>query len=67
MKKACNRPFPWWLFATLAIGGLTASGIFIGIMSIEGFLGVRLLQAAGFGILGLLMFWGALSRHKTVS
>jgi len=56
MKK--NR-FPWWLFATIAIGGLLASGIYVGIMSIEGLTVIRIVQAVGFGVIGLIMFWGA--------
>jgi hypothetical protein len=61
MKSNKKRPFPGWLFALLAIGGLLAAGIFIGIISIEGVTGLRLTQALGFGIFGLLMLWGALS------
>ena len=60
MNKAEKGSFPRWLFAILAIGGLMASGIYLGIMSIEGFTNVRLAQTAGFGIMGLIMFWGAL-------
>ena len=63
MENAERGSFPKWLFACLAIGGLLASGIYIGIISVEGLTGIRLVQAAGFGILGLLMFWGALSRY----
>lgn len=51
---------PWWLFAIIATGALLASGIYLGIMSVEGFTGIRILQAAGFGLLGLIMFWGAI-------
>lgn len=51
---------PWWLFAIIAIGALLASGIYLGIMSAEGFTGICILQAAGFGLLGLIMFWGAI-------
>lgn len=50
--------FPRWIFAMIAIGGLLASGIFLGILSEEGVSTARVLQAAGFGLLGLLMFWG---------
>jgi hypothetical protein len=60
MEESRTRSFPRWLFAILAIGGLLASGIYIGIMSVEGFAGMRLVQAAAFGLLGLLMFWGAI-------
>ena len=50
---------PWWLFAIIAVGALLASGIYLGIMSVEGSTGLRLAQAIGFGLLGLIMFWGA--------
>ena len=63
MEKTGKRSFPRWLFAIIAIGGLLASGIFLGIVSVEGFTGMRLAQAAGFGILGLIMFWGAVQRR----
>ncbi len=60
MGKTRKSSFPRWLFAVIAIGGLLASGIYIGVMSMEGFTGLRLAQAAGFGLLGLIMFWGAI-------
>lgn len=63
MNNTEKQSFPRGLFAILAIGGLMASGIYLGIMSIEGLTNVRLAQAAGFGIMGLIMFWGAL--HST--
>lgn len=63
MKNSGKRSFPRWLFAILAVGGLLASGVYLGIMSVEGFTGMRLAQVAGYGALGLLMFWGALSRN----
>ena len=63
MENTGKYSFPRWLFAIIAIGGLLASGIFLGIVSVEGFTGMRLAQAAGFGILGLIMFWGAIQRR----
>ncbi len=57
-----KNKFPRWIFAVIAIGGLLAAGIFLGIMSVEGFTGPRIIQASGFGLLGLLMFWGAYQR-----
>ena len=50
---------PWWLFAVIAAGTLLASGIFLGIMSIEGPTARRIVEAIGFGLLGLVMLWGA--------
>ncbi len=60
MEKTGERSFPRWLFAILAIGGLVACGIYLGIMSVEGFTNLRFAQSAGFGLLGLVMFWGAM-------
>lgn len=62
MERDTRKSLPRWLFAVLASAGLVASGIYIGIMSIEGFAGVRLVEAAGFGVFGVLMLWGALAR-----
>jgi hypothetical protein len=50
---------PWWVFGLIAVGALVASGINVGIMSVEGTSGMRIVQALGFGVLGLTMFWGA--------
>ncbi|MBN1314229.1 MAG: hypothetical protein JXA42_02135 [Anaerolineales bacterium] len=59
MQTNKKKSIPWWLFATIATGALLASGIYLGIMSVEGFTGMRLVKAAGFGVLGLIMLWGA--------
>ena len=60
MENTRKGSFPRWLFAIIAIGGLLASGIYLGIMSVEGYAGLHLAQAVGFGLMGLLMFWGAI-------
>ncbi|MBI9044667.1 MAG: hypothetical protein JEZ06_09290 [Anaerolineaceae bacterium] len=57
-----KRTFPKWIFAVIAIGALFSSGIFTGILSIEGFTNLRFLQTLGFGLLGLIMFWGTQSK-----
>jgi len=54
---------PWWIFGLIAIGTLIASGIFIGIMSVEGMETMDLVKAIGYGVVGLLMFWGALNKR----
>jgi hypothetical protein len=63
VDKKKNQMPPWWLFALIAIGALIASGIYIGIMSVEGMKTMELVQAIGYGLLGLLMFWGARNRR----
>ena len=55
---------PWWLFGGISIGALVATGIYVGIMSVGGTTGGRLAAAAGFGLLGLIMFWGATQRTR---
>ena len=57
-----KRRAPWWLFAVIAAGALLASGVFLGTMSIEGPTATRIIQAVGFGVLGLTMLWGATHR-----
>ena len=64
METKGKSVFSRWMFAVLALAGVLASGIFIGVMSTEGLSAMRLLQAVGFGIFGLLMFWGALSTQS---
>jgi len=48
-------------FSFIAIGGLLASGIYFGIMNVEGVTVINSIKAVVFCILGLLMFWGALT------
>jgi len=63
METKNKSKFPRWIFAVIAIGGLLASGLYIGIMSAEGYSTLRLIQALGFGVVGLIMFWGVYSRE----
>ena len=63
MKNSEKHTLPRWVFAIIAIGGLMASGIYLGIISAEGVTSIRLVEAIGFGLLGLIMFWGAIQRH----
>ena len=62
-----DRQVPWWLFAAISVGALLASGIYVGIMSVDGTTVGRLAAAAGFGLLGLLMFWGATHQDRDSS
>jgi len=62
MNTKDKAKFPRWIFAVIAIGGLLASGLYLGIMSTEGYSNLRLVQSLGYGMMGLVMFWGAYSR-----
>ncbi len=55
---------PSWLFAILMVGGLVACGLYIGMMRVQGTSTGDLVRAIGFGVLGLLMLWGVLARHR---
>ena len=59
-----KRRVPWWLFAVIAVGALLASGIYLGIASVEGPATGHLVRAVVFGVLGLVMLWGA--THSSV-
>ncbi len=63
MKNNKSHTTPWWLFAAIAIGALVASGIYIGIMSVEGANNNHLIKASAFAVLGLVMFWGAFAQQ----
>ena len=58
MNAKPDRKFPRLIFAVISIGALIASGIFLGIMTVEGYSTIRLVSALGFAGLGLVLFWG---------
>jgi hypothetical protein len=45
----------------LAMGAFWASGIYFGILSVEGISSAILVRAIGFGVIGLPMAWGAIA------
>lgn len=57
------RTLPRWLFVVFTIGGLLASGIYLGIARVEGASTGVVLRAVGYGAFGLLMLWGAVARR----
>jgi len=61
MEKSRVRTPPRWMYLLLSIGGAWASGIYLGKASIEGLSGASWVPIIGFGVLSLLMAWGALS------
>jgi len=58
MNEPQNARLPGWVFGLIAIGSLVASGIYLGMMSVGGLTVNHLIKAIGFGIVGLLMFYG---------
>jgi len=63
MKNIDNRSLPRWVFAVLAIGSFWASGVYMGIQSVEGVELAHMLRVIGFGIVGLLTAWGAIANR----
>ena len=63
MKISDYRPLPRWVFAILAMGSFWASGVYMGIQSVEGVSLADLLRVIGFGIVGLLTAWGAIANR----
>ncbi len=63
MKNKNSYATPRWLFAVIAIGAFIAMGIYIGIMSVEGATNNHLIKVSAFGIVGILMFWGAYAKR----
>ena len=58
MKEKMNRKLPDWVIGFLAIGCLVASGIHLGIASVEGLSANSIIKAIGYGVVGLVMFIG---------
>ena len=52
---------PRWLFIILAVGGLVACGIYIGMIRAGMNTTPNIFRAAAFGLCGLLMLWRALA------
>jgi hypothetical protein len=55
-------PPPRWIFILLTVGGLVASGIFVGIMRVEGATTGNVVRVIGYGVFGLVMLWGAVKQ-----
>jgi hypothetical protein len=59
MEKSRVRTPPRWMFLLLSIGGAWASGIYLGKITIEGASTGLLIPMICFGVMGLIMAWGA--------
>ncbi len=61
MEHNRTRTPPRWMFTLLSIGGAWASGIYLGKMSIDGASTWLLIPMISFGVMGMIMAWGALA------
>ena len=58
MKEIKNHKIPGWVLGLIAIGCLVASGIYLGILSVNGISTNHIIKAIGYGSVGLLFFYG---------
>jgi|AntAceMinimDraft_16_1070373.scaffolds.fasta_scaffold03856_3 hypothetical protein len=63
MKRKVTA-MPKWLFAVLATGMLVASGLYIGMIRVQGPATAHLARAVGFGVAGVLMLCGAVGERR---
>ena len=54
---------PRWIFAFLTVGGFLASGVYLGMIRVEGAATGDVVRAAAFGALGLLSLWGVMGKR----
>ena len=59
MEKSRARIPPRWIFLLLSVGGTWASGIYLGKITIEGASIGLLIPMISFGVMSLIMVWGA--------
>jgi len=59
MEKSRIRIPPRWMFLLLSVGGAWASGVYLGKITIEGASTGLLIPMISFGVMGLIMAWGA--------
>jgi len=63
MEKGRIRIPPRWMFLLLTIGGAWASGVYLGKITIEGASTGLLIPMISFGVMSLIMAWGAISER----
>ena len=64
MGGRAPRTPPRWFFGILAAGALWASGVYFGMIRVEGASTGHIIRAIGFGVFGFLMLWGTLGKRK---
>lgn len=63
MKEKQGLSFPRWAFVFLAVGTSWASGLYLGMLMVEGSSTAYLLRIIGFGVVGLVMAWGSAAKR----
>jgi hypothetical protein len=63
MKEKQAQSLPRWVFVCLAVGASWASGLYLGMLMVEGSSTAYLIRIIGFGVVGLVMAWGAAAKR----
>ena len=63
MAERKSGPPPRWVFAILTAGAFLASGVYLGMIRVEGATTGDVIRAAAFGALGLLTLWGVTGKR----
>lgn len=63
MKEKQVQSFPRWAFVFLAVGTSWASGLYLGMLMVEGSSTAYLVRIIGFGVVALVMAWGSAAKR----
>ncbi|MGB2897268.1 MAG: hypothetical protein WBB65_14030 [Anaerolineales bacterium] len=63
MKEKQVQSLPRWAFVFLSVGASWASGIYLGMLIVEGTSTAYLIRIIGFGVIGLVMAWGSVAKR----
>lgn len=63
MKENQGQSLPRWAFVFLAVGTSWASGLYLGMLMVEGSSTAYLVRIIGFGVVGLVMAWGSATKR----
>ena len=63
MKEKQVQSLPRWAFVFLAVGTSWASGLYLGMLMVEGSSTAYLIRIIGYGVVGLVMAWGSAAKR----
>ena len=63
MKENQVQSLPRWVFVLLAVGTSWASGLYLGMLMVEGTSTAYLIRIIGFGVIALVMAWGSIAKR----
>ena len=63
MKENQVQSLPRWVFVLLSVGTSWASGLYLGMLRVEGTSTAYLIRIIGFGVIALVMTWGSIAKR----